>query len=115
MRKAFTAVLAAIMCASAAPAQTPGYNTPYSSAMPPERYRGDGAAVVFFVSDVEAYCGPSDPGKQIIACARRTRDGTPVIVMPNPRYAAELGDPYAVVMSHELAHAAHNWGANHES
>lgn len=114
MRKAFAAVLAAIMCASAAPAQTPGYNTPYSSAMPPERFRGDGAAVVFFVSDVEAYCGPSDPGKRVIACARRTRDGTPVIVLPNPCPIAELGDPYAIVACHEAGHVS-GWGANHES
>ena len=79
--------------------------------MPPERYQGDGVAVVLFVSDVREYCNTNTPaGYVLIACAKKI-DGVPVIVMPNPCPIGDI-DFYARVACHELGHV-NGWPGRH--
>lgn len=88
-----------------------GIGTAVYSGMPPERFQGDGAAVVFFTSDVESLCGVKPPYR-ILACHRRI-NGTSYIVLPNPCPYGAAGDDYAVLACHELAHR-NFWSGMHE-
>ena len=105
--KTLLVLAAAVPLASATPLERTHYD-----GMPPARYQAEGAALVLFVDDVRPYCNvPVAEGYTLIACAGE-RDGVPIIVMPHPAYAASLGDPYAVVMWHELAHTQ-GWSGSH--
>lgn len=105
--KTFITLAAAIPLAAATPT-----DRPYYAGMPPERYQGEGVAVVLFVNDVRQYCHAEvPPGYTLLACAGE-REGVPTIVMPNPSRAANAGDPYAILMQHELAHLS-GWPGNH--
>lgn len=102
--KAALALCAAVACTSAAP-------RPQFAGMPPERFQGDGVAVVLFVSDVRQYCNSDvPPGYTLIACAKRV-DDTPVIVMPNPCPLGEY-EFYARIACHELGHT-NLWPGDH--
>lgn len=110
--KAFVALAALLAAAPSSPPIVTGPNTPYFAGMPPAKYDGTGVAIVVFTDDVSQYCGPAVAGLTIIACVRHTKDRTPFIFMPNPRYAAEAGDPYAQVLHHEVAHVR-GWAYDH--
>lgn len=111
--KALVAV-AACLCLGAAdpplPPDAPPGSSYVSSAWPPSQYQKDGAAVVIFTSDVGAYCGRASPPLTIIACST-AKDGTPIIIMPNPNLAPK-DDFYAHIMAHELGHSE-GWPAWH--
>jgi hypothetical protein len=107
------ALLATLAIGAAQPAIPPNASpgsTYTSDAWPPERFQKDNAAVVLFVSDVEPYCGHVDPPLHIIACST-FKDGTPIIVLPNPNLAPK-DDVYARIAAHELAHIS-GWPAWH--
>lgn len=110
--KLFVALAALLAAAPATPQVATGPGTPYFAGMPPARYDGTGAAIVVFTDDVTQFCGGAPEGLVIVACVRRTKEGAPFIFMPNPRPAAELGDPYARILHHELAHVR-GWEADH--
>jgi len=91
--------------------------TEWSDAMPPQRFRGDGVATVFFLSraDVTSICsaGRSPPaGGVVLACSTR-KDGRRIVVMPNPCPAGEAGDYWAQIMCHENGHLE-GWTGQHE-
>jgi len=90
--------------------------TEWSDAMPPQRFRGDGVATVFFLSraDIEQICGAGrqpPAGSAVLACSTR-KNGRKIIVMPNPCVVGDI-DYYARLMCHENGHIA-GWGALHE-
>lgn len=89
-----------------------GAHGPIYSGMPPERFQGDGAAVVVFLSDVEQLCGPAEPGFKKLACAFKGKDGVPVLVLPSPCPLGEV-ESFARLTCHELGHR-NGWGGNHE-
>lgn len=99
---------AAFMAAAPAPLA----HGPVYSGMPPERFQGDGVAVVIFTSDVAAFCGQSEPGTRRVACATKSEDGVPIMVLPNP---CPIGDVevFARLACHEGGHAQ-GWTGNHE-
>lgn len=101
---------AALLCASASPPS--GMGTRVYAGMPPERFQGDGVAVVVFTSDVEAMCGPAPMGKVILACAKEI-DGVPVLILPNPCALGAAGERFATLACHEKAHSL-NWTGMHE-
>lgn len=110
----YLVAIAALLTAAPSTSVETGPGTPYFDGMPPARYDGNVAAIVVMVDDVAPYCGPPPPeGLQIVACARRLKDGSPIIFAPNPRPYAEAGDRYAQIMLHEGAHVA-GWSGNHE-
>ena len=92
------------------PGVTPPNATYHSSSMPPERFRGDNQATIFFTSpaEVERICG--NGAKPIckmrrIACVKGGR-----IIMPNPcGFGTESFGRYSC---HELAHV-NGWPATH--
>lgn len=117
--KPFVALAALLTAAPTLPQDAPvdtsqSYNTPYSSAMPPIRYRGESAAITLFVYDVSGYCGEAPEGFTTLGCRRRLKTGEPVIILPHPCPAAEAGEFYALIACHEVGHV-NGWGANHES
>lgn len=81
---AFAAAFALISAAPVSPAISPRLATA-NNGLPPERFRGNTSAVVIFTdrAGVGEICGTVPPPQQIIACAFKTKTGTPVIVMPN--------------------------------
>lgn len=95
---------------AAVPASTQ-YNSPYSTARPPERFQFDNAAVAIFTSDVSQICGTLPDGYRIIACVQRTKDGTPIMVLPNPCMFPT--EQFGHIVCHELGHR-NGWGGRHE-
>lgn len=88
-----------------------GIGTAIFAGMPPERFQGDSAAVVFFVSDVSQICGKAPPGYVKLACHARIK-GTSYIVLPNPCPFGAT-ETFARLACHETAHSR-GWGPNHE-
>lgn len=83
----------------------------YREIIPPVRYQRDNAAVVIFTNadGIAALCGPRNAqGTGPIACAG-SKNGTPVIAMPNPCLFAD-SELYAAITCHELGHV-NGWGA----
>ena len=115
MFRVLGAFAAAFALISAAPVATasPRLATA-NNGLPPERFRGNTSAVVIFTdkAGVGEICGTVPPPQQIIACAFRTKTGTPVIVMPN---ACKIGEVelYARIMCHEAGHIQ-GWTGDHE-
>lgn len=74
---------------------------------PPERFTGDGGSIVLFLKSaaLETVCGRGN-----IACAGKTKEGVPVIAMPNPCLFPT--NAYAAVLCHEVGHTA-GWGGEH--
>lgn len=104
--KTLITLAAAIPLAAATPT-----DRPYYAGMPPERYQGEGVAVVLFVNDVRQYCNADiPPGYVLYACAGE-RDGVPTIVMPNPCPVGDI-EFYARIACHELGHIS-GWSGNH--
>lgn len=83
-----------------------------NNGMPPERFRGNTAAVVFFTdrAGIDQMCGVAPEPYRIIACAGKI-DGAPVIVMPHPCPHGDL-EYFARVMCHEVAHV-NGWPSTH--
>lgn len=105
--KTLIAIATGLSLSSAAPV-----DRPYFAGMPPERYQGEGAAVVMFADNVEAYCPASIPdGYVLLGCAFEY-EGAPVLVLPNP---CPLGDAemFARIACHELGHR-NGWTGRHE-
>lgn len=76
------------------------------SIWPPDQYRSDNAAVTLFVSPeaLSKICGTAaESGKAIIGCASILKNGTPIVVLPNP-CLMDADDFYAGIACHELAH-----------
>ncbi len=106
--KTLVTLAAAIPLAAATPT-----DRPYYAGMPPERYQGEGVAVVLFVNDVRQYCHAEvPPGYTLLACAGE-RDGVPTIVLPDPCPFGAAGEMFATLACHEKAHSSHNWPGNH--
>jgi hypothetical protein len=85
-----------------------------NSGMPPERFRGNGAAIVLFTdrAGIDAYCGVAEPPNIILACRRELTNGASVLIMPNPCILGE-SEFYAKLMCHEKGHAL-GWSGDHE-
>lgn len=113
MKPLLALAAAALLSAPAAPPLETGSGTAYFDGMPPARYQGEAAAIVLFVQDVTQYCGTAPLGLSIIACARRTDKGVPVIIMPLPGAYANAGEVYARIITHEVGHVL-GWGGEHE-
>lgn len=112
MRKAIAASAAALLCASAAP----GYNTHFSSATPPQAFRGFGETTVRIVpeAEIETYCPPRKDmpeGVRIIACTKFGMLGN-VIIFPDPCPYSD-SDYTARILCHEIAHSLGGWPSNH--
>ena len=99
------AALAILLTSSAAG------ETPYSTSAPPLRFQGDSLAMVYFTSDVEAVCGPSDPGTKIIACTQPLKKGGHLVTLPNPCLWAD-SEFFARIACHEAGHVL-GWPGNH--
>lgn len=82
-----------------------------NSDWPPERFRGDGVAVVIFTSDIPRFCGNPPAGYRFLGCQREV-EGLQVIVVGNPCSDGAL-DETAKITCHELAHR-NGWSADHE-
>ena len=108
------AVVSIFLSGPVAPVQT-GPGTRYFDGPPPIRFVREGLVPVLFVAPArlaEACAVKIPPGIVLMACARTTKDGLRVVIMPHP--AAFMGsDPYAQIMAHELGHVA-GWSGNHE-
>ena len=107
--KSVALVASAFCCISAAP-----MNGTINSGMPPERFRGNSAAIVIFTdrAGITALCGPAPPGYVIMGCRREATNGAPVLVMPNPCILGE-SEFYAKLTCHELGHR-NGWSGEHE-
>lgn len=116
MRKLATAIAAMVLCVSAT-AGEPTKEGRYSSSIPPERYRGLGAVIAVFVPFhlLNEACGvPREEGKTLLGCATRTKEGAPIVFLPDSCPAAINGELYARVVCHEIAHAKGGWSGDHE-
>ncbi|WPZ05474.1 hypothetical protein [Pelagerythrobacter marinus] len=105
--KALAAIAAGLSVASAAPVERP-----YFAGMPPERFQGEGVAIVMFADDVNDHCPLGVPaGYTLLGCAFQV-EGTPVLVLPNP---CPMGDVelFARIACHELGHR-NGWSGGHE-
>lgn len=98
-------VAAGLTAAPAAPAWGPVYDGP-----PPDRFKGEGVGVVFFLDDVGKLCGGLKNAR-VIACSWEQKDGTRIMVLPTPRSYVGYS-PYSVIVEHELAHWR-GWAGNH--
>lgn len=78
----------------------------------PARFQGDNAAVVYFINtkDLQTMCGGDAPEGYYYAGCSGTRDGVPVIALPNP--CQFDNEPYAHIACHELGHR-NGWPATH--
>ncbi|MDR7062003.1 hypothetical protein J2X38_004088 [Sphingopyxis sp. BE235] len=86
----------------------------WSNALPPERFRGAGTAVVQIVPAwaVSAHCGVTPPaGWEIQACAKHSRP-LRTVILPDPCPFAEAGEDFARRACHEFAHVR-GWSAQH--
>jgi hypothetical protein len=104
-----------LLAAVAAIVPLPAHSTLWSDATPPLRFQGPGVAVLVTVpsSEVQKDCGVKPPpDMEIMACSYLTKEGTPVIVVPNPCETEAL-DPFAHLLCHEAAHAMHGWPQTH--
>ena len=116
MRKLATAIAAMILCVSAT-AGEPVKEGRFSSSIPPERYRALGAVIAVFVpfDKLNDACGvPKIEGKTLLGCAMRTKEGAPLVVLPDSCPAAINGELYARVVCHEVAHTRGGWSGDHE-
>lgn len=106
------AILAGFSLAAGAPAAQPNA-VQMNNGMPPERFRGNSVSIVVFTdrAGIDEMCGVAPPPSQIIACARRLNEGTPLIVMPNPNTYTGPHD-YQVIMAHEVGHT-NGWPGDH--
>lgn len=75
------------------------YRGDLAEILPPTRFQSDAGFIAIFSDAAVAELCP----KKAIACVRATKDGTPVMVMPNPcrRPAIEY---FGTVACHELGH-----------
>lgn len=113
MLKTITALAAAFLCVSAAPVEQVKEGR-WSESIPPERFRVLGLVPVVFAKfeDLPTLCGVDvPPGKVLMGCTRRTKEGVPIVFMPDPCPVAEV-DYYARIACHELAHAG-GWPGDH--
>jgi hypothetical protein len=88
----------------------------FSEIIPPERFQGDGGAVVIFggMATVRKLCAGvklDDGATAPLACSGVNDKGTPIIVAPNPCLAAQ-SDLYAAILCHELGHL-NGWPSTH--
>lgn len=103
--------------APAAPVQHSGVlRSPdsFGEVLPPDRYQGDGAAIVLFghQDTIARLCGkPGPDGIGPLACTGTLKDGTPIVVVPNPCIAARA-ELYAAILCHELGHV-NGWPGTH--
>lgn len=81
--------------------------------MPPVQYWGDAVTVVIFTGQVEEFCGKPPEGFVVKACAKETKNGTPVLVLPNPCYYGIAGEEFATLACHEKAHHPNDWAGDH--
>lgn len=107
-------IAGALLCASAAP-EVVAIEGPYSTSLPPEKYRATGAAVLHIVTEDELFpaCGMERrPGLTLYGCARRWW-GAPEVFLPD---ACEAGEAefFARIVCHESAHLWGGWSGNHE-
>lgn len=111
MRKAWAAIAAMVLCASA----TASAQEVDPDPMPPVKYRALGGVPVVFVPSYDMWraCGMTPiPGRYLFACAKWLPNGKRFIVMPDPCETAHL-DQYALIMCHENAHALGDWPGDH--
>lgn len=109
---AMMGLLGAPTPADVKPATGPG--TRYYDGPPPIRFIKEQFVPVLFIhpSRMNEACGmPNMQGMVLVACARPTRDGIKVVIMPHPALSMH-DNPYALVLAHELAHTA-GWDGAH--
>lgn len=86
----------------------------WSSALPPERFRGGGLAVVRIVpaAAISEHCNITPPpGWELQACAKHTRP-LRTVILPDPCPFAEAGEEFARRACHEFAHVG-GWSRQH--
>ena len=105
MKKVVAALTAGFLCVSAT-------GSAHDAGLPPPKYMGENAAVVIFANDVTEHCGPAPEGMVKLGCSGKLKDGTPVIVVPNPNAQAFDGEFYARIVAHELGHR-NGWPGTH--
>ena len=106
--------LAAILPLILATAAAPPATTPWSDDMPPERFRANGTSKVMFESPaiVRVLCrtGAEPKDMVVVGCAMRMRDGSVLIIAPNP--CGWPGEWFARILCHERGHEA-GWPGDH--
>lgn len=91
-----------------------GLGTRYYDGPPPVRFIKEGFVPVLFVAPgrINEACGLENPdGLTLVACARMTKGGVKVVIMPHP--CAAMIESYALVLCHETAHAIGGWSGEH--
>lgn len=91
----------------------------YDDSLPPLKYQGNPPASVMIIVDdtnTKETCGVAQPGWRLLACEFDTKEGVPVIMMPNPCNYPEAVDEnsYAHLLCHEFGHA-NGWNATHDN
>ena len=83
----------------------------WNSSIPPARFQGPGGAPVFFVpaERIKGLCAPDAPDDVTVFACTGTVEGHRVIIMPLPCPHADLGEFFARIMCHELAHHSYQW------
>lgn len=109
MKCSIALACAAALASPAAPAQ---HGSEYAG-LPPARFWGEGAGVVYFEADVTVKCGNAPKGYVRLACAKRTENGTEIMVLPLPQnYTGRV--PYGELVIHEIGHWR-GWSRQHEA
>ena len=92
-----------------------GLGTRYYDGPPPARFVKGGLVRVIFAhpDQIMEICGVEPvPGMTLVACARLSKAGDKIVVMPHPALYMH-NDPYAMLLAHEVAHSIGGWGGDH--
>ena len=84
----------------------------YAGPPPTRYYQGETAQITVYLNDVTDICGkPENSNVTRFACVRMSKEGQPIMVLPNPcMYAAQ--EFYAMLACHEKAHVQ-GWPGDH--
>lgn len=105
MKKAVAALTAGFLCVSAT-------GSVHDAGPPPPQYMAQAAGLVVFANDVTEFCGPAPEGMRKLGCFLTFKDGSQLVVLPNPCAPAFDGELFARIACHEKGHAL-GWSGVH--